>query len=559
RKSEGPKLGRIVAKDLRKQTTHCFGKQPPRPEVSPLDLELPGKKLTDEGCLAMVEALAQTLEMRDGVSANKLQSLNLSGNELTTVSLQALAAIIKLAAFDLTDLDLSNNKITVKTNKEAEEWEAFLQSFSECRVLRRIVFSGNDLSGSRPFEILTRVYAKQMPVDPTELEDTQEHSESDDALEDITNQTRSVNIDVAREEPKMTASLSDATFLKRRQGLRAVPYMVFDDANMTDSGALYLSYILAMHYPPQYLMCPLRAGPQATQLDEYNQRNHCWGIVYLPNTGFTEVGQSVLSLAEDARADFAGVEPDLDQGKVNASSESFQFVNAKQGGSDISQNYTDPTKKHSPNMDIDNYRKKIQRAIIGDVGYDSVDMWRMALTMLAYARVVMLGKEPDEDSLLPGVTSHDPVHAYASKMMATTTVPGEPILAITGVSDKPSAPQVIDYTSLPRASGHPNKPSPPSDHWKDYPQTSNVSSVIEADNRDSGLSGDLPEALWQQILAEATGCQGVLSDVQQKNIIRYARDPATTAFEQQGKSKPESAQLLLILDAMGCLEYKLDS
>ena len=93
-------------------------------------------------------------------------------NRLSATSLQALSSIIRLASNDLRDLDLSENNIIVDTESEVAIWEDFLTSFKNCYLLRRIDFSGNAL-GSRAFEVMTRVYAKQETVDlvlPADLE-----------------------------------------------------------------------------------------------------------------------------------------------------------------------------------------------------------------------------------------------------------------------------------------------------------------------------------------------------------------------------------------------------
>ncbi|GME47499.1 Leucine rich repeat domain-containing protein [Neofusicoccum parvum] len=408
RKSDGPKLGHIVAKDLRKQTRHCFAKAEPRPNISPLVIELDGKRLTDDGCVAMIEGLTETLESRDGVATNKLEELHLTGNELTTVSLRALAPVLELARFELVDLDLSDNNVSVKTDDEARDWEIFLKAFCGCRVLRRIDLSRNNLDGPRAFEILARVYAHQPPVDPTQLEELdrtgnghEPEMDSTSDLVELTNRARNMSITSPADDPHAVHdSMSAGTVLKRREGLRAVPYIVFNDTGMTDAGALFFSYILQKHYYPQQLMCPLRPGPQATQLDEYRQRSHCWGLVYLPNDNLTETGRRLLGKAEDSRSEFTGIEEDMAELQHSDSVGSFVVVGAKQASAGLrrrSDAAVDPSKKHAVALDVENYRKKIQRNILEDLGYDSIDLWRCAVKMLTYAKAVMLGHEQGKD------------------------------------------------------------------------------------------------------------------------------------------------------------------
>lgn len=289
----------------------------------------------------MIEGLVETLKTRDGVSANKLEELHLTGNQLTTVSLRALAPVIELARFELTDIDLSDNCISVKTDQEAQDWEIFLQSFYGSRVLRRLDLSRNSLDGPRAFEILDRVYSKQPPVDPTQLEELggygngQEFGvDSSSDLLELTNRARDMSITSATDEsPAVQDFMSAGTVLKRREGLRAVPYIILSETGMTDAGALYFSYILQKHYYPQQLMCPMRPGPQAAQLDEYRHRNNCWGLVYLPNDKLTDTGRRLLEKAEDSRSEFTGIEEDMAELQYSGSVESFVVVGAKQANS----------------------------------------------------------------------------------------------------------------------------------------------------------------------------------------------------------------------------------
>ena len=93
-----------------------------------------------------------------------LEELCLKANRLTVTSLQRLAPIIKLIAHNLRDLDLSDNMISINDPDDVIPWETFLKSLSSCCVLRRLDLSGNEL-GTKAFEVLARVYAREEPVD----------------------------------------------------------------------------------------------------------------------------------------------------------------------------------------------------------------------------------------------------------------------------------------------------------------------------------------------------------------------------------------------------------
>lgn len=96
----------------------------------------------------------------------RLEELCLRDSQIDTKSLPHLARIISSSANDLRDLDLSENSITITTDDDASAWEDFLNSFSNCCVLRRVDLSGNKL-GPRAFDVLTRIYGHEDPIDLT--------------------------------------------------------------------------------------------------------------------------------------------------------------------------------------------------------------------------------------------------------------------------------------------------------------------------------------------------------------------------------------------------------
>lgn len=154
-----------------------------------VDLDASGKNLADENAIFEVgTALVESLNYSgDQGRVVRLEELCLKGCGLTIVSLQALTPVILLAANGLRDLDLSGNGITINTEDDIAIWEDFLTAFEDCCVLRRLDFSGNAL-GVRAFEVLTRVYAKENPVDLLLSAGDEEagEQEPEDASKDMT-------------------------------------------------------------------------------------------------------------------------------------------------------------------------------------------------------------------------------------------------------------------------------------------------------------------------------------------------------------------------------------
>ena len=136
-----------------------------------VELDASGKKLgkKDEGGLEgfpeFATALISTLRSGDGQQrVVVLEELCLRGNQLGNDSFEPLAEIVKLAAGDLKDLDLSENDFVIESELDVLAWERFLSSFSGCFVLRRWDLSGNPL-GTKGFEILAKMYGREAPLE----------------------------------------------------------------------------------------------------------------------------------------------------------------------------------------------------------------------------------------------------------------------------------------------------------------------------------------------------------------------------------------------------------
>lgn len=158
-----------------------------------VELDVSGKALTNLGLKKMYNGLVKSIDYGgDQGKFVRLEELCLRDSKLETLSLPFIAHIVSLAATDLRDLDLSGNQFAVNNGEDARAWEWFLNSLENCCVLRRIDLSGNKL-GPRAFEILTRVYAKEKPIDlrSSHKDDVRSMDCDDDKLEI---QTRKMNV-----------------------------------------------------------------------------------------------------------------------------------------------------------------------------------------------------------------------------------------------------------------------------------------------------------------------------------------------------------------------------
>ncbi|GAM87879.1 hypothetical protein ANO11243_059070 [Dothideomycetidae sp. 11243] len=182
RASSGEKLGTSIASDFWKKAAQAVKvtKAPSKPiragskavftksNISPttksntqtrLDIKIPDKALTDAGFTPIAKALVAALEARCDLV---LTELNLSGNELTHRSLNGLIHIVRHSPA-LVSLDLSDNRVSIKTREAIDTWREFIHACCVCPSMAKLSFDDNPEIGALAFECLTRVTAAGFP------------------------------------------------------------------------------------------------------------------------------------------------------------------------------------------------------------------------------------------------------------------------------------------------------------------------------------------------------------------------------------------------------------
>ena len=132
-----------------------------------VELDVTARALGPDGFAEAANGLIQALEHHDRGKDGKvlqLEELCLKTNRLDATCLPALVRIVRLAASDLRDLDLSDNLIEVNDAVGDKAWQDFLEAFATCCMLRRLDLSGNAL-GTKAFEVLARVYTREPGID----------------------------------------------------------------------------------------------------------------------------------------------------------------------------------------------------------------------------------------------------------------------------------------------------------------------------------------------------------------------------------------------------------
>ena len=365
--------------------------------VHTIDLKAPNKDLGDEGARAMIEGMEAALRSGDGMASLALEDLNLAGNAITTISLECLAPVIELAKYDLKTLNLSGNQIQVETEEQSKRWETFLRSFKGCLKLRRFDLSGNLKLGARAMEVFARVHVNEPQINPTSPDrDASVLSlASEYARVTPAGDRRASN--ESRDNP-----MANARIIRRRSGLRSIPYITLHEIDLNDAGALWLSVVLQDHHYPNQLIDELNATTAESSIKAYQQDAHSRGIDVTCNHGLGKDGALLLEKTESIRhrklmpgdgdTDESDTGEDAirhgEQTRRKSTSFSGSRVSFGDRRSSMRSIRTSDGGEHEAS-DLERARKKIQRQIIVHDSAQSVELWRSALQIVAIARMIL--------------------------------------------------------------------------------------------------------------------------------------------------------------------------
>ncbi|EED17415.1 conserved hypothetical protein [Talaromyces stipitatus ATCC 10500] len=396
RKISGVKAGLAVKKDLNKRipSTPNFRVRDPV-----LEIDISGKELTDDGFNEFILDLRIALqsaspEYPQGI--NKLQELHLKGNQLTVNALVELAKIIQLSSRDLKELDVSNNDISIITISDAQKWKYFLQSFSQCCVLKKIDFSGNSL-GARGIEILARVYIRsELDFVETVVDSEEDEHLNDLELEETTQRGEHAVVSQATKEvsrrsqtsPSKAHTYTDAEFRRYActRGLRSVPYLILQDVSMTNGAIIHLAEMIRMHRTPETLLPFLPGGkPLNLPPSEYG----AGGIYWLPNDGISELSVRLMKLMEQMQRSIAENESD---DELAVDFDEFNFDDLDHEEMERNQEERERRRRHRQALTVNLGRATSQQRIhtLGTEGLRKSVLWHCALRMLAVSRAILL-------------------------------------------------------------------------------------------------------------------------------------------------------------------------
>lgn len=639
RSNSGEKLGSIIGRDLEREVDKAIkdaGKQASKvrkasvgsnisisdtssadlmdcKKLHVLDIKAPGKRLGDGGACTMATGLQNALNKANLASGVLLEDLNLSGNGITTRTLAHLSPAIVLARYTLKTLNLADNAIKVETDEEAIQWEEFLRSFQQCFTLRRLDLSNNDKLGPRGLEILARVHIKEPFIEAAPARGDVSVLSLADHLGEPDDDDQ--NTPTASEFDHMTT----AQTIKRRCGLRSIPYITLTNTGLTDSGALWLSYVLEDHHYPTQLINGLNATAADTMISTYQQGSASGGIEWDEREGnLGKDGLFLLRKTEQIRRSTLLEDESISgysvitTGEGNEDSEPMTRRSIDQGqprarqadrrASMRSIRTTDGAENEL--SELDSLRKRLQRHVIAQDGASGVELWRAGLHIV-HVSTVLLGLGPSERALYNGPNlfhfsaergegssprapvqdsieaafSNGPIRqgTYAHTLtLNTSAASGEPELAVTEVTNSPVTPKMVfkphrkdafsDGSDMQMVTQKLEEQTLAGTIEQDDSPARFVHSQkarIEARGgdkafRNTSVPSHFPEQVMRRIVQHAVPSreQGLLSEKQFEAAFLWGQDRANFNVRESWRKMADSAQVWSLLESIGGLVYQ---
>ena len=360
---------------------------------------------------------------------------------------------------------------------------------------------------------------------------------------------------------------------------------------MTETCALHLSYVVALHCTPEQLLQrvpPAKAGAQMQQLLNYDMDTDCQGIVYYPNADLGSTGTKALRLAETVRR---GLLYEMDEASSEASPLPARKVSSAKRTSDSwssriasgarrQSGTTGPTHGHEGSEmrtvtgDLEKIRHRIQGNALRDAGPSGNKLWRTSLQMLCVGRALCPCIEDDGPSApnnmkdeLPLIKNgpEESVAATGQNLASVATFvpvskpaplayrsPNQPLTLRLGQEWRNGKLVLTPILPSPRTPIAPATLAPPT------PPPSSSTALEETSNPyRTDLQFGLPMDVWRRLVAYVVDADGVMSEEQQGAMVDWAMHKRTLAQEIESLGKPKSAQIWKVLDATDCLAYEM--
>ncbi|KAA8649737.1 hypothetical protein EYZ11_009638 [Aspergillus tanneri] len=612
RRITGVKAAQVVSKDLRKRIPPGIHSKAAARDPT-LEIDVSGKELANEGLAQFIDDLIECSKYRDADHTEglaKVTEIHLSGNKLTAQSLVKLGDVVALNSGELREFDLSNNDIQINTPEEKESWYKFLNSFSNCYMLKKLDLGSNPL-GPAGMEILARVYIKS---DLDFLEDDADIiiGPKSDEEEVLADGIEALKIKAGKDHDgqksgcckksphkgkflkqssrihvvSATAKANTPTELKRfacTRGLRSIPYLILSNTSITNGGAVHLASMLEIQRTPEQLLAFLPAGKILALPDTAQS---CKGIIWKENGNLVPYAKRLLEVAEVVRdykaisnSDEESLDGEEDLDGTNGQNNDHHHNNHKMD--------TIMQWKMQNKTDIEFTRlaKRVRMEALKTEGIHSMDIWITALRMILVSRALLLedkdrmGDTPSEDETLPAEVEEEPSEESAEEMLVEEPVDND----IAEPFSDPVEPAELNMLHMPSGPFHPAAES----FEADFPALQSVSNgknevapetkcnsplfpPVQATRSGKGhprATGGtrspcknmwrygLPFELWRRIIADAVGAHDILDLQQQERIMRYASDWNTFSYEMTITGAEHHQQIWKILETVNCFTY----
>ncbi|KAI7507885.1 hypothetical protein KC347_g6547 [Hortaea werneckii] len=618
RPNSGVKLGNSIASTLtkeaeklitkaRKQSTDSSAASEKDSSSHCIDLQAPKKALGDDGLAALADGLESALRRGNDLASLALEDLNLSHNGITVASLARLAPIIELARHDLKTLVLSNNNFAVTTDVEAEQWELFLTSFGGCLKLRRLDLGDNPGLGRRAIEIFARIHINEPVVTPTRLSgDGSVLSLTYEIAGNESPEEQHPDEDTDSSSDALAKSLSNAKMLKRRCGLRSVPYITLSNTGIDDAAALWLSYIKV-----------------------YQQDTDSTGVDWSGNI-LSKEGLALLHKAETVRtytllddpsvlADSLIVDDEV-TGDDSTRGRSASVTRRLSRGQPLNRRasirsiHTADGGEHEAS-ELESARRKIQRHLIEHHHPICMELWQAALKIVAGSRSLLIAAPKyrkyfagEAVFALPSPPALDfqdsqkpqPSRADSGKTLSTGSAQakaiagqckasyartlsamspgtkGEPELAITETTNSPTTPKLVfrphrkgafsegaDLPAVTERLNHLILRDDLSARFVKYQveRTKREANAVNvSDNifwRDTGNVTHLPQNLVDRVFSFvlSNNALKLLSEEQRRAAFCWGIQRRSLKTAEEWKKKDMATRVWLLLDSIKCLAY----
>ncbi|QIW99150.1 hypothetical protein AMS68_004668 [Peltaster fructicola] len=464
---------------------------------------------------------------------------------------------------DLKTLNVSRNNVVIDDSVSAKQWEIFLRSFSGSMKLRRLDLSGNKL-GAKAFEVFARVYELEDHITPLRLGgDTSVLSYEEDARQHREN--KQYAIEITQKGNRASAaerSMADGCLLKRRCGLRSLPYIDLNDTGLDDAGALWLSFVLPQHYFPIQLVDGINGVFATSTINIYQQTQNSTGLEWSNNEEtLGRDGFQLLTYVETLRKETLYENANRSNADLNDDDDGIQFDPAISSQTALVPRASITNLREAiaprklsgrfvPNLSeaelnaasLSQTRHRLQRQIIQQQGVHSIDLWSSAIDLVVLSRRLFV------------------LERYLSAASVQRRACRRLIKDITN-AQKPSRKQQWrhlqknDTFKFERLQDEITKLGAASRaQYFNY----QVERSREHSAREYSLVGVIPFSIFKQILRHIMSEDelSVLNEPQQRAAYAFCQTRATLTLEREWTKLNDSAQVLKLLDHIGCLAYE---